>query len=380
MKRRRLWWLLALVPVVVAVVLGYLLVPRVLKPKPTELAPGPTGTVNILIIGRDARAVGPVANEGQQRNKRETQSHSDIMIICHVNLDRGRVNLVSLPRDLMVRVPGVTAAASELDFQNMEKLTHVPVIGGDRLLRRTIEGLLGITIHRSIAFDFDTFRMTFGALAPFLGRLRVSGVTLTDRQQALMFARRRHGLPDDDVDRSRNSVILVRAVVNRIWWLRQSRLGELLVRRVLAIVGADTDLTFDEVVQLVHGLDRAGFAPSTIKTAVLVGEGAPVYMERYADTLSCYLPAYGEIEKQARRYLLDDDSAPAISFMTREKYRAPGYLFGEYTVPLHPESTVVIDSLGSSTRNRELELARGHAGADSLPVPDSSPATPDSAR
>jgi len=367
---KRLWWLLLAIPALLGGILLYLLAPRVLRPRPTQLEPGPAGIVNILIVGRDARAVGPVANEGRQRNKRETESHSDIMILCHVNLDRGRMNFVNVPRDMLVRVPGVTAAASETDFRNMEKITHVPVIGGDKLLRRTIEQLLGITIHRTIAFDFDTFRMTFGALAPFLGRLRVSGVALGDRQQALMFARRRHGLAEDDVDRSRNSVILVRAMLNRLWWLRQSRLGEILLRNVLGIVGTDTDLTFDEVFQLVHGLDRAGFEPSTIKTAVLVGEGASVYMQRYDDTLSCYLPAYREIEKQTRKYLLDDDSAEALSFMTRQKYAAPGYLFGDYGLPLTAESLPVTDTSGLSTRDKEL-LRQGVQ-------PDTSPSSPDS--
>ena len=284
-----------MVAVVVVVVGFYLLGPRQRRAVPTSLEPTPTGTVNILIIGKDARAVGPVMNEGRQRNKREEQSHSDIIIICHINFGLPAVNLVAIPRDLLVEVPGITTSAeSNTDFTHMEKITHVYAIGGDKLLRATITNLLGIPIHRSIAFDFDTFRMAFDILRPFIGVLSIGGVNLTERDQALMFARKRYGLKYDDADRCRNALSLVRGVMMRTWRLGGTRLGDMLISRVLAIVGEDTDLTGDEVHQVIDGLRRAGFSPSRTETAVLVSEGTDVTLTRYNQTLSCYLPIYGE--------------------------------------------------------------------------------------
>jgi anionic cell wall polymer biosynthesis LytR-Cps2A-Psr (LCP) family protein len=379
-------WFIVVGVVAVVVVAGfYLLGPRPSRAVPTELEPTPTGTVNILIVGKDARAVGPVLNEGRQRNKREEQSHSDIIIICHINFGGRRdmtessgdsdrvpsravpalpsVSLVAIPRDLLVEVPGITAAASNTDFTRMEKIAHVYAIGGDKLLRKTITHLLGIPIHRSIAFDFDTFRMAFDILRPFIGILRIGDVNLTERDQALQFARKRYGLQFDDADRCRNAVSLIRSVMIRAWWLGGTRLGDMVMGRLLAIVGEDTDLTLDEVHQLTDGLRRTGFSPVRTETAVLVAEGADVTLARYNQTLSCYLPAYGEIEKQAARFLMDARDVEALDFMTQEKFRAPGYLFENYVTPTDstdslslPFDTTGMDTQLVSTRLKELGL------------------------
>jgi hypothetical protein len=362
------WFIVAAIVVVVIVAGFYLLGPRPRRTVPTDLQPTPTGTVNILIIGKDARAVGPVVNEGRQRNKREEQSHSDIIIVCHVNFGVPAVNLVAIPRDLLVEVPGITAAASNTDFTHMEKMAHVYAIGGDELLRKTVTRLLGIPIHRSIAFDFDTFRMAFDILRPFIGVLRIGEVNLTERDQALKFARKRYGLKFDDADRCRNAVSLIRGIMTRTWRLGGTRLGDMIVGRLLAIVGEDTDLTIDEVHQVMDGLRQAGFSPVRTETAVLIGEGADVTLARYNQTLSCYLPAYGEIEKQAARFLMDRKDIDAISFMTQEKFRAPGYLFANYVVPTDsadslaplPFDTTGMDSALKSTRLKEL----GRAGEE----------------
>jgi len=369
-SKRRLnpvWFVLAVILAIITVVACYLLGPRPRRVAPTALKPTPTGTVNILIVGKDARAVGPILNEGRQRNQREQQSHSDIIIVCHVNFGIPSVNLVAIPRDLLVEVPGITAAESNTDFTHMEKIAHTYAIGGDKLLRKTVSHLLGIPIHRSIAFDFDTFRMVFDLLRPFVGALRVSGVDLTERDQALMFARKRHGLKFDDADRCRNAVSLIRGVVERTWWLGGTRLGDIVVARLIAIVGEDTDMTVEEVHQVADGLRVAGFSPVKTGTAVLVGEGADVTLARYNLTLSCYLPVYREIEKQVDLFLLDRKDVAALDFMTQEKYSAPGYLFAEYAVPSDsadslalPFDTVGMDSQLKATRLKELGTAKGH--------------------
>lgn len=382
-RLKPVWFVVAAVVVVVTVAAFYLLGPRSRHSVPTTLEPTPTGTVNILIIGKDARAVGPVVNEGRQRNKREEQSHSDIIIICHVNLGVPAVNLVAIPRDLLVEVPGITDAASNTDFTRMEKIAHTYAIGGDKLLRKTVSSLLGIPVHRSIAFDFDTFRMAFDILRPFIGVLRIGEVNLTERDQALKFARKRRGLKFDDADRCRNAVSLIHGMMARTWWLGGTRLGDMVIARLLAIVGEDTDLTVEEVHQVTRGLRRAGFSPVNTDNAVLVGEGAEVTLTRYDMTLSCYLPAYGEIEKQVDRFLLDKKDVAALNFMTQEKYSAPGYLFADYVVPSDsadslalPFDTAGMDTQLKTTRLKELGEAKGHA-RNPTGVSDRVPALPE---
>ena len=373
------WWIVAAVVVIVFVATFYLLGPRPRRPVATELKPTPTGTVNILIVGKDARAVGPVVNEGRQRNKREEQSHSDVIIVCHINFGLPAVSLVAIPRDLLVEVPGITAAASNTDFTHMEKITHTYAIGGDKLLRKTITHLLGIPIHRSIAFDFDSFRMAFDVLRPFIGVLRIGEVNLTERDQALKFARKRYGLQWDDADRCRNAVSLIRAIMIRTWRLGGTRLGDIVLGRLLAVVGEDTDLTLDEARQVIDGLRQAGFRPDRTETAVLVAVGADVTLARYNQTLSCYLPVYAEIDKQAARFLKDEPGVEAISFMTQEKFHAPGYVFENYVTPTDsadslvplPFDTTGMDTQLKSTRLKELGAASREKSATDTVAADS---------
>jgi hypothetical protein len=355
------WWPLLLLPLAALAVLLALFLPDRRRPAATALAAGPTGSLNVLIIGRDARAVGPVRDEGRRRNPREERSHSDVVIIARFNFDLGRVALYGIPRDLLVHVPGITRDAGPTDFENMEKLTHVHAIGGPALLRRTLEHLLGITIDRHIAFDFDSFRMTLNLLRPFLAGSRVAGVELADHQRALRLARRRAGLAEDDIDRSRNNVGIVATVLTRTWWLADSRAGRVLARRLLAIVGEDTDLTGPELRQVVWGLKHAGWNPRDIRTAVLVGEGREIELSRYAAVLSCYLPAYGEVRRQVERFLGDDDAVAAIDFMTRQPYAAPGYLFAPRPAPA--SDTAPADTAALRTLQRELERSRPPAAA-----------------
>ena len=101
------WFVLAGVVVVLVVARFYLLGPRPHRTMQTKLHPTPTGTVNILIIGKDARAIGPVLNEGRQRNLREQQSHSDIVIICHINFGS---KTGTVPSQGPARLPGTVPA------------------------------------------------------------------------------------------------------------------------------------------------------------------------------------------------------------------------------------------------------------------------------
>jgi len=351
---RRRWWLLLLIlPAAALAALIFLVMPHRLNPGTTALGPAPTGSINILIIGRDARALVPAESDGRRRVAREADCRSDVVLILHADLDRGRIDIVGLPRDMLVHIPGVTGDTAPTDFTHKDKLTHVHAIGGEPLLRRTLESLLGITIHRFVAFDFDSFRMTLGLLRPFLAGLRVGGEPVADRGRALLLARRRDGLPEDDIDRTRNNLLMARGVIGRTWRYAGTRLGQVLIGRVLAVIGPDTDLTGDEIDQIVWGLANAGFEPGRIRTAVLVGEGASVFLARYDAVLSCYLPAYGEIRRQVDRFLRGRDDVAAIDFMTRQEYDAPGYLFENWGAPETlgppPDSSVLL------TRLREME-------------------------
>jgi anionic cell wall polymer biosynthesis LytR-Cps2A-Psr (LCP) family protein len=342
-------------------------------------------TFNILMVGRDARLLGDPGLDGKRRNKRESVFHSDIIIIAHFNLVLRRVALLSIPRDMLVSIPGFSHPDDRLDFHAMDKITHVSAYGRDSLLRKTIEQNYGIRIRREMALDFDSFRMGFGLLQPFLGKLAFGNRELSDPEQALMFVRDRRHFANDDLDRSRHSVLFVKTIVQRLWKKLDNRFASWLAGQMLNLLGGDTDVTADDLQYIVGGLRRGKFSPDSIETAVMIGVEAPVTLYSYGQTLSCCLPVYGEIEKQVDFYLRDRLETTAFSFMEQnQKIPWPGYVFGDYD--LMPD-TARTDSLNPEYRRALREkgesLKRDSARrADSLRRRDTagSPARRDTAR
>lgn len=331
-KIRRLILPLLIIGLLLLLALGYyFLGPRPYQKQENIFELGADGVINILLIGKDARALNPALDRGgRTRIPREKVAHADLIVVGHLNSNRNRINLLAIPRDLLVTVPGVTTNASPTDFNAMEKIAHTYAIGGEKLLRRTLETLLGVKIHRFITFDFDSFRMTFRLLRSLLGPIDLGSVKLSDPDQALKFVRRRNGLTYDDLDRCRNTLNLIKTVARRFWRFANTRVAEITLKRIFSILATDTDLTLPETWQLISLLHQQRFSPDSIRTAILVSEGKPVTLDRYATTLSCYLPVYPEIDNQIEHYLKDNESIPALNFMTQQPYPSPAYLNQNY--------------------------------------------------
>uniref|UniRef100_A0A7C4GEF3 Cell envelope-related transcriptional attenuator domain-containing protein n=1 Tax=candidate division WOR-3 bacterium TaxID=2052148 RepID=A0A7C4GEF3_UNCW3 len=374
-RRPLLWFGLPLLALAVIAGLAWLMVGRrpAVRGRPAEEL-GLPRSINILIIGRDARALNPTQDRGTVRIPREDVCRSDVMVICHVNLDRSRVSLVSVPRDLLVPIPGHTTT-DRLDFMNLDKVNSAHALGGERLLIRTLEEFLGITIHRWIAFDFDSFRMTIQTLQPLLHGLRILETPLADRDAALQLIRRRNDLRYDDLDRCRNGLALLRQVVLRTWRLFPTRLGDALISRLLAIVGPDTDLTRPELNAIIAELHAGRFRPESLDAAVLVSEGRMLWLNRYGAELSVYLPQLEEIERQADRFLRDHPDIPALDFMTQQHYHWPWYFGVNYdsvaglTGNSVPEDTSSPDTSQPTSGLTQFELKA--LGLDTL-LPDTS--------
>ena len=297
-------------------------------------------TFNILMTGRDARLLGDPSQDGKQRNRRENVYHSDVIIIAHFNLLLRRVTLVNIPRDMLVTIPGYSHPESRTDFCNLDKITHASAYGRDSLLIRTVEKFLGIRIRRRVALDFDSFRLLFAVLRPFLGKLAFGNRELNTPDSALMFVRDRHHYANDDLDRSRHSVLFVKTIVQRLWPRLNNRFLSALAPPAFGLIGPDTDLSTDDLHYIISELQHVKLNPDSIETAVLIGEEGPVTLWSYGQTLSCCLPNYEEIERQVAYYLRDQRNVPAFSFMEQtQKIRWPGYVFEDYD--FMPETTAV---------------------------------------
>jgi LCP family protein required for cell wall assembly len=100
--------------------------------------PGKPQTV--LLIGSDKRAKGA--------HDHAAGSRSDTMILMRLDASKNAIALMSLPRDLKVRIPG----------HGTDKLNAAYSYGGPRLLLRTIKQVTGLRINHVINVDFHGFK------------------------------------------------------------------------------------------------------------------------------------------------------------------------------------------------------------------------------
>ncbi len=98
---------------------------------------------DILILGSDSR-------EGED----EEYGRSDTLMIVHVDPAEDFVSVLSLPRDLRVRVP---------DY-GMQKINAAFAFGGPALSIRTVQGITGLDLDHYINVDFEAFRSITSAL------------------------------------------------------------------------------------------------------------------------------------------------------------------------------------------------------------------------
>jgi polyisoprenyl-teichoic acid--peptidoglycan teichoic acid transferase len=104
-----------------------------------DVAPGKPQT--ILVIGDDRRKV-------EALSKRPPSTRSDTMILVRLDAAQGATAMMSLPRDLVVDIPG----------HGRQKLNAAFAYGEDELTLRTIRNLLRIPIHHYVRVTFWGFR------------------------------------------------------------------------------------------------------------------------------------------------------------------------------------------------------------------------------
>lgn len=112
----------------------------------TTKLPEPVGkTINILLMGID---------DGDNENPGSPQ-RSDVMMVVSINSENGKVELLSIPRDTRVQIPGHKGA---------EKITHAFFYGGSQLAIRTVEDLLQLHINHFLVINWQAFIKTVDIL------------------------------------------------------------------------------------------------------------------------------------------------------------------------------------------------------------------------
>jgi LCP family protein required for cell wall assembly len=113
------------------------------------------GALNILLVGSDSRD--PDATKDDTN-----QWRADTLMIMHIPADHKTAQLISIPRDLYVRIPASNSA--ECGTGNRAKINAAFAFGGLPRAVRTVECLTDVHLDHVLAIDFGGFKEVTDAL------------------------------------------------------------------------------------------------------------------------------------------------------------------------------------------------------------------------
>ncbi|MEU8973027.1 LCP family protein [Streptomyces monashensis] len=227
------------------------------RERPTALV---KGAQNILLIGSDTRS-----GDGNARYGRDLGSErSDTTILLHLAANRRSATAVSLPRDLMVDVPGCLRTDGSRSAPVFTMFNSAYSVGGSACSIRTVEKLTGVRIDHHVVVDFSGFKEMVDAVdgvrvclkEPIhdkAAKLKLpAGEVELDGEQALGFVRARESLGDgSDTERMERQQQFLGALVNKM----QS--GDVLLNPVKlypVLDAATSSLTADPELASLRGL------------------------------------------------------------------------------------------------------------------------------
>lgn len=187
------------------------------RPQPTEPPPGDAragSPVNLLIIGSDDRS-----GENATIGGAEEGMQSDTTIVAHVAADRSRVELVSIPRDLLADRPSCTMTdGSTTPAREDVQFNAAFRIGWDHgqdiesaagCTWKTVELLTGVRLDGLVLVDFVGMRDMVDAIGgvpiclptelhdpEYTGLHVPAGPQVFTGTTAVQFARARHNIGD----------------------------------------------------------------------------------------------------------------------------------------------------------------------------------------
>jgi LCP family protein required for cell wall assembly len=165
-KRARIvrWTSIAIAAVLVAGTLTVFVIVRLKFSGITHIAkidaqhrpPRYTNALNVLLLGSDSRQGHNGAIGG-----RYGCNCSDTVMVAHVSPGRGKITVISIPRDTMVPYfacsPWNGLPGQQADSYNVERINGTLAAGGPECVRETVEQETGIYIDDVVELDFTGF-------------------------------------------------------------------------------------------------------------------------------------------------------------------------------------------------------------------------------
>jgi LCP family protein required for cell wall assembly len=235
--------------------------------------------VTFLLVGSDTRAE---LEPGETPDAR-----SDAIMIARFSADRQHAQLISIPRDSWVEIPG----------RGMNKINSSYAFGGPTLLIQTVEQLTQVRIDHYVAIDFDgIIQVTDG-----LGGVDVlvaettsngpytfaAGVNTLNGDEARWYLGQRYGLQGGDFDRVRRQQQYLRAMFSKLFssntFTDPGRLDSAL-RVMTSAVKIDDTLSNANLLSLAYSLhslrpDNIAFFTAPVLGTGMEGPASVVYLD-----------------------------------------------------------------------------------------------------
>lgn len=128
------------------------------------------GDENFLIVGSDDRSgATPADNAGSSQDA--PGARSDTIMLAHLPADRGRVTIVSFPRDLEIQRPACESwdqqsgkYGNQLPAAGKVKLNSAFAVGGPKCVTKVVQQLSGLAVNHFVGIDFQGFKSMVNAV------------------------------------------------------------------------------------------------------------------------------------------------------------------------------------------------------------------------
>ncbi len=207
--------------------------------------------------------------DNNEKGSENLRARTDTLMLVKVDLDNGKITLISIPRDTRVKIR-----------EEMDKINHAHAYGGMALTLRTIRDWLNIDLDYYVKLDYDAVVEIVDALGGvyvdvpvqiyeyetqiFLepGYQRLRGV------EALYFARYREGYDNGDLGRVSAQQQLIKQVMKQMLSVENlPKVGDFLSTYIKYV---DTNIPMNLMLSLVPVAGR--FSDENVTSYVIPGE------------------------------------------------------------------------------------------------------------
>jgi LCP family protein required for cell wall assembly len=249
---------------------------------------------NVILLGIDAR---------NQENSR-----TDLIMLSNVNPKDKTVQVVSIPRDTWVELPGV--GHTKINHAHLLGEIKDGTEGGTWASLQAVSELLQCEIDYYIKLDFDAFSDFIDIIGgieidlekpvalTFVKKTLPAGKQHLDGDTALTLVRERYSLPDGDFGRQKLQFLVLEAVAYKLLEPRSLLKLSVLLEEIKTRV--DTNLNIGDVITLARTFQK--LPNGSITHVQLPGQGGYAADRLVKSSLYYWFPDSEQIQKISERF------------------------------------------------------------------------------